>query len=53
MANPIRAETTKLGLQQEAPLDRPVLNGPRDAPSHHFVIGPKGPTDEIVHGRPP
>ena len=39
--------------QQEMPLDTPVLNGPYDAPSRHFVIGPRGPTGEIVAGRRP
>ncbi len=31
----------------------PVLNGPYDVPTRHFVIGPKGPTGEVRTGRRP
>jgi type III restriction enzyme len=36
-----------------ATLTDPVLNGPYDAPSRHFVIGAKGPTGEVLEGRRP
>ncbi|MCX6406291.1 MAG: DEAD/DEAH box helicase family protein [Propionibacteriales bacterium] len=31
----------------------PILNGPYDAPSAHFVMGPQGPTGERADGRRP
>ena len=35
------------------PLSDPVLNGPYEPPSRHFVIGAKGPTGEVREGRRP
>ncbi|EWT05862.1 restriction endonuclease [Intrasporangium chromatireducens Q5-1] len=35
------------------PLDDPVLNGPYDAPTRFFEIGPEGPTGRIIDGRRP
>lgn len=34
-------------------LANPILNGPYDIPSRHFVMGPKGPTGDIRDGRRP
>ena len=34
-------------------VDNPVLNGPFDPPTRHFVIGAKGPTGEVREGRRP
>lgn len=37
----------------EESLANPVLNGPFDAPTRHFELGPKGPTGAILSGRRP
>lgn len=34
-------------------IDNPILNGPYDAPTRHFVLGPQGPTGEVRDGRRP
>jgi type III restriction enzyme len=34
-------------------IDNPILNGPYDAPAHHFEIGPSGPTGVVLDGRRP
>ncbi len=34
-------------------IDNPIINSPYDPPEHHFEIGPKGPTGELVAGRRP
>src|SRR4051812_22184925 len=36
-----------------ADLSDPILNGPFDAPSRYFEIGPAGPTGEVREGRRP
>lgn len=38
---------------EELAIDNPILNGPYEAPSRHFVLGPSGPTGEILDGRRP
>lgn len=32
-------------------IDNPILNGPYEAPSQHYEIGPSGPTGVIIDGR--
>lgn len=34
-------------------IENPILNGPYDAPSRHFELGPNGPTGTILEGRRP
>ncbi|BCJ28722.1 BPTD_3080 family restriction endonuclease [Actinocatenispora sera] len=34
-------------------LDNPILNSPYEPPARHYVIGPNGPTGEILDGRRP
>ncbi|MCB0989731.1 MAG: DEAD/DEAH box helicase family protein [Acidimicrobiales bacterium] len=34
-------------------IENPILNGPYDAPSRHFELGPNGPTGTILDGRRP
>ena len=34
-------------------IDNPILNGPYEAPTRHYEIGPSGPTGVIVEGRRP
>lgn len=41
------------GEEMSNDIDNPILNGPYDAPSQHYEIGPSGPTGVIVEGRRP
>jgi type III restriction enzyme len=36
-----------------AGIENPIFNGPYDAPSRHFELGPHGPTGKILDGRRP
>src|SRR6188768_1387761 len=34
-------------------IDNPILNSPYEQPDRHYVVGPQGPTGEILDGRRP
>lgn len=36
-----------------AAIDNPILNTPYEQPDRHYIVGPQGPTGEILDGRRP